>query len=227
MVREKCQTSMKSSSRQRRRVWLRRSSLITLGFQFCLILLGTTLRFFGYKHKKVKFVEVAVMLLKWAAILSAFVAASLGSVLPGKRSDFSMYDNQFSKWVSVFYFGVWPCTKPGKTQKVVMYTHTTNWKETLRCSSCIVYEHKRKDAQDTEGPSNINLSLFAGTGVYRASLSLLMASVDVYYRPTYIWVALCSVNFRSILPGINTIWRGNFLLIASIQFWKNNYWFRC
>lgn len=107
MVREKCQTSMKSSSRQRRRVWLRRSSLITLGFQFCLILLGTTLRFFGYKHKKVKFVEVAVMLLKWAAILSAFVAASLGSVLPGKRSDFSMYDNQFSKWVSVFYFGVW------------------------------------------------------------------------------------------------------------------------
>ena len=37
------------------------------------------------------------MLLKWAVILSAFVAASLGSVLPGKRSDFSMYDNQFSK----------------------------------------------------------------------------------------------------------------------------------
>lgn len=37
------------------------------------------------------------MLLKWALILSAFVAASFGSVLKGKRSDFSMYDNQFSK----------------------------------------------------------------------------------------------------------------------------------
>ncbi|XP_020632378.1 uncharacterized protein LOC110069225 [Orbicella faveolata] len=37
------------------------------------------------------------MLLKWAVILSVFVAASFGSVLPGKRSDFSMYDNQFSR----------------------------------------------------------------------------------------------------------------------------------
>jgi len=37
------------------------------------------------------------MLLKWAVILSAFVAASFGRVLKGKRSDFSMYDNQFSK----------------------------------------------------------------------------------------------------------------------------------
>ncbi|KAL9979464.1 hypothetical protein ACROYT_G017135 [Oculina patagonica] len=37
------------------------------------------------------------MLFKWAVVLSALVAASLGSVLPAKRSDFSMFDNQFNR----------------------------------------------------------------------------------------------------------------------------------
>ncbi|PFX33492.1 uncharacterized protein LOC111337373 [Stylophora pistillata] len=35
------------------------------------------------------------MLSVWVAVLSAFVAASIGSIAPGKRSDFSMSDNQF------------------------------------------------------------------------------------------------------------------------------------
>lgn len=46
------------------------------------------------------------MMLKWAVILSAIVAATLGSVLPEKRSDFSMYDNQFSKYVSTYYLEI-------------------------------------------------------------------------------------------------------------------------
>ncbi|KAJ7357547.1 hypothetical protein OS493_024354 [Desmophyllum pertusum] len=35
------------------------------------------------------------MLVKWAVILSAFIAASRGSISQEKRSDFSMSDNQF------------------------------------------------------------------------------------------------------------------------------------
>ena len=49
--------------------------------------------------------------------------------------------------------GVDPCTKPGRTQKVVMCAHTTRLIEALRLfNSCIVHEHKIKDVQG-QGPS--------------------------------------------------------------------------
>lgn len=126
MANEKCQTPMKSSSCQRRRVWLWRSSLITLGFPFCWKLLGTFIKLRLVTNiSKLDLKPVAVMLLKWAVILSAFVAASFGRVLKGKRSDFSMYDNQFSKWVSVDYLG----------GGLTAWSTPCNFKTALRCYS--------------------------------------------------------------------------------------------
>ena len=49
---------------------------------------------------KIQVADLAVMFAKGAVVLALFVAVNgyvIGSVSPGKKSDFSMYDNQFCK----------------------------------------------------------------------------------------------------------------------------------
>ena len=82
----------------------------------------------------------------------------------------SHFDNNWTTWqvLCMFffgYFGAWPCTKPGKIQKVVMRARITNQKMDWDHVPNAVLEHKTKYVQGQQ-PSNIYLSLFFGLFVW-------------------------------------------------------------